>query len=216
MPSRRPSRSSMMTCNCVWASSCFASASFSCSMMEFSEERSWSSASAIDRNWSSNVTTCMSHFCFSACNSSNSSSCTIGDPSKPSAILNFNRLSSISFFSQSVSVSTCFCCKAFTSSDSLVLVSLISRLLFEISSNSLCNLATCGLPSHCCARCNKLLRNPSSCCCNCCFLLFVFTSAFLKSSSWAFRSANVALLSSISFFNCSIWPSIRSRCATSS
>mmetsp|Transcript_67721 Transcript_67721/g.218798 ORF Transcript_67721/g.218798 Transcript_67721/m.218798 type:complete len:228 (-) Transcript_67721:573-1256(-) len=191
MPSRSPSRSSMMTCSCIWTSSCLPLCCFISSRSCVSRWRSASSASAIVRIFSSRACTRTSHFCFSARRSRISSLWfASGPPSRPSAFRSFMRFTSSSMVSRCVSASSSCCCRRFTSWARPDLASLRLPQRPATSSSSCRVRATCGLPSTFCARSISPARRASTCFRSSAVRVSASTAARWRSSSCAVRSCS--------------------------
>mmetsp|Transcript_42847 Transcript_42847/g.118437 ORF Transcript_42847/g.118437 Transcript_42847/m.118437 type:complete len:265 (-) Transcript_42847:2898-3692(-) len=199
IPSRRASRSSTMTCSCIWKSSLLWLWTRISSSSPFSRCLSKSSASVKFLIFSSNANTFTSSFCFSACNSMISSVWfrTAPPSTSPSASLSFILFTSSSIVSLSESVSICCCCNRLTSPVNFNFNWFLVFSVFATSSSCSFRSITCWL-FNCLAFSRRPRRNPSTCCRKPIFLLSTLLAACCKSSSCTFRSQSTDRLVSSS------------------
>mmetsp|Transcript_43090 Transcript_43090/g.116181 ORF Transcript_43090/g.116181 Transcript_43090/m.116181 type:complete len:220 (-) Transcript_43090:1298-1957(-) len=189
MPSRRPSRSSMMTCNWSCTSSFLVICNFFSSISLVSFPRSPSSAEEMTRMRSSSDWTFTSHFCFSACRSTISSDKGL---SMPSACRSFIRLISTSMVSRFFSISSCCCWSLFTSSCILALSFPLPVLSSATFSTSALSRPTSEFASAFSALASRPARSVSTCLRSSATRPSASAAARWRSSSCAVRSCNAA------------------------
>mmetsp|Transcript_79834 Transcript_79834/g.237841 ORF Transcript_79834/g.237841 Transcript_79834/m.237841 type:complete len:387 (+) Transcript_79834:380-1540(+) len=216
IPSRSPSRSSMITCNCNCTSSFLLTWSFLSSTRLVSFCRSVSSASAMVRMRSSRDWTFTSHFCFSACNNMISSVIFAATPSTASAWRSFVRFTSCSMVSRLFSTSKSCCWSLFTScdKDNLALVRL--ALSSVILSSSAFTCASGELASAFSARISSPDRNVSTWRRSSITRPSASAATRWRSSSCAVRSSSAARSWRTCCFSSASFSSCRLRICTSS